>query len=137
MEPAILPGQWLLVNLGAYSRTGPRRGDLVIAESPEPNSPSRRVLKRVVGLPDESLTIEDGSLYLNGEHHPEPYLAGRPADLGRGNQSWTLGREEYFLMGDNRAHSIDSRRLGPFTRSGIVGKVWLRIWPPGGLGSIP
>ncbi len=133
MEPTVLSGQWLLVNLGAYRRSGPLRGDLVITRLPD--GKPRRLLKRVVGLPREVLTIEDGSLYLNGDHHPESYLAGRPSGLGLHHQSWTLGDEDYFLMGDNRVHSTDSRRLGPVARSAIVGKASLRLWPPGSLKS--
>ena len=62
---------------------------------------------------------------------PEPYLAGLPAAIGLEERSWRVGRDEYFVMGDNRAHSTDSRDFGPVSAEMVLSVVWLRWWPPG------
>ena len=70
-------------------------------------------VKRVVGLPDEMVSFECGLLFINGTHRPEPYLAGLPADLGTRSRSWLVDSDEFIVLGDNRAHSTDSREFGP------------------------
>lgn len=99
-----------------------------MAEMPGASGPQWSV-KRVVGLPGESLTFEDGLLFINGTHHGEPYLRGLPAYLGLGSMSFEVGDRCYFLLGDNRAHSDDSRSFGSIGDACIAGIVACRLWP--------
>lgn len=132
MRPAFEPGQRLLVSpkLGE----GPARGDAVIVR--DPRDGGARYLKRVVGLPGEQVRIEDGLLYLDGERVEEPYLGGLPALVGLGETAWTLGSDEYLVMGDDRVRSTDSREFGALGREAVMGKVWFRYWPLSAWGRI-
>ena len=96
----------------------------------DPRLPAREELKRIVGLAGEEMRFEDGLLYIDGAVLDEPYLGGLPSTLGLEGKRWKMGPDEYFLMGDNRAHSTDSREYGPVKADMLVGKVWLRYWPP-------
>ncbi len=86
-------------------------------------------IKRLVGLPGERLRFEDGLLFVDGRHHPEPYLGGLPATPGAYPQDWRVPADHLFVMGDNRVRSTDSRRLGPIPEFAIVGLVARRFWP--------
>ena len=88
------------------------------------------VLKRVVGLPGERVAFADGTLYIDGEAHAEPYLGGLPPHLGLDAMDFALGTDEYFVMGDSRTRSTDSRHYGPIKRQQIEGRVVCRIWSP-------
>ena len=118
----------MLVDAGAYKVASPRRGDLVIAR--DPRSPGPRYLKRIVGLPGEEVCMSEGTLTIDGSALPEPYLDGLPAALGLESKTWGLRDGEYFIMGDNRAHSTDSREFGPVQSRHILGKATRRVWPP-------
>ena len=125
MEPSLYDGDLLLV---APPPRALRRGRMVIIDTPRENGPRWQV-KRVVGLPGDSLAFEDGLLFINGAPHTEPYLQGLPAYLGLDSASFDIGDRHYFVMGDNRAHSVDSRSFGPIDASLIVGVVAARLWP--------
>ena len=127
MRPGFEPEHYLLVSRTAYSSSLPKRGDVVIVRGL--GGSRKGYLKRVVGLPGETVAVVDGTLIVDGEHIREPYLAGLPATLGLENREWILGIREVFIMGDNRSHSTDSRELGPVDLSLIVGKVFFRYWP--------
>ncbi len=99
-----------------------------------PGDPAAHDLKRVVGLPGESVRLADGSLYVDGAHLPEPYLGGLPASVGLECRDWSLAEDEIFALSDNRGRGTDSRHFGPVRRAAIVGKVYFRIWPVRGLG---
>ena len=128
MEPSYRHGDLLLV--GPFGSRAPARGDVVVLR--DPREPDARDLKRVVGLPGESLCIADGSLYVDGAHLPEPYLGGLPASIGVERGEWTLPSDRYFVLSDDRARGTDSRHFGPVLRAAILGKVRLRLWPPRG-----
>ena len=130
MLPSIGEGERLLVRTGAAER--PPRRCLVVYRRPE--SGSTHSLKRVVGLPGEEIRLRDGMLFVDGEHHAEPYLGGLPAAIGLGDRSWRVGPSEYFVMGDNRAHSTDSRHHGPIGAELIAGRALFRVWPLDRLG---
>lgn len=134
MAPAFQPGEYLLVNLTAYRKREPARGDVVIVAGP--GDSSKRFLKRIIGLPGEEIRLSEGLLFINGKRLHEPYLGGLPAYLGLGEFAWKLGNEDYFVMGDNRAHSTDSREFGPVSLKRIIGRAWLRVWPFGRLGTV-
>ena len=125
MEPSLHDGDLLLVTA---SRRALRRGRVVIIDAPRENGPRWQV-KRVVGLPGDSLAFKDGLLFINDAPHPEPYLQGLPAYLGLDSASFDVGDRHYFVMGDNRAHSVDGRSFGPIDASLIAGVVVARLWP--------
>ena len=127
MQPSVLQRDWLLVDARACEVASPLRGDLVIAR--DPRAPRTRYLKRVVGLPGEEVGMSEGVLTIDGSVSPEPYLHGLPASVGLESNTWRLRDGEYFVMGDNRAHSTDSREFGPVETYLIVGKVTRRVWP--------
>jgi len=125
-EPNLHNGQWVLVNKTAYwFGRNPQRGDIVIAQHPaEPGD----VIKRIIGLPGETVEVKnDGTVYINGELLEEPYLP--PNHISPISGTWPLTDEQYFVMGDNRPSSSDSRYWGPITRNKVIGKAWIIIWP--------
>ena len=134
MGPGFKSGQMLLVSRRALSGSGPSRGDVVIVR--DPRDSRKALLKRVVGLPGEDVRLRDGMLFVDGEQHAEPYLGGGPETLGLEEKSWRLGDDEYFVMGDNRSRSTDSREFGPVGRMSIRGRAWFRYWPPGAWGQV-
>jgi signal peptidase I len=87
------------------------------------------LIKRVIGLPGDSVELRDGTVRINGMLLDEPYVNGAQTFCGNYCQPFTLGPDEYFLMGDNRANSLDSRSFGPIPASQLVGRVVLRYWP--------
>lgn len=125
MEPSLYDGDLLLVR---KPRRALRRGRMVIIDTPI-ESVSRWQVKRIVGLPGDSLAFEDGLLFINGAPHPEPYLRGLPAYLGLDRISIDVGEGHYFVLGDNRSHSTDSRAYGAIEASRISGLVTGRLWP--------
>ncbi len=131
MEPSLHNGQYLIVSKISYLFGEPRRGDIVVFVSP--NGGKEDYIKRIVGLPGEHVEIRDGAVWINGYRLEEPYLHSPIPYSG----SWTLGPDEYFVLGDNRANSSDSHSWGPLPRKNIIGKAWLCYWPPQYWGLIP
>ncbi len=127
MEPALYNGQEVLINRFIYKITSPKRGD-VIAFLPNGNQNSHYYLKRIVGLPGESIQIIDGYVYINGERVPEDEY-DKMADYGIAGNEIQLGSDEYFVLGDNRNMSEDSRsgNIGAVKKDTIAGKVWFRL----------
>ena len=127
MSPAFSPGDRLLVSRfrgGSFSFV---RGDVVVVR--DGSDGERRHLKRVIGLPREIVRQSGGVLLINDQPLVEDYLGGLPAVIGLEDVTWNLGPNELFLLGDNRAHSTDSRKRGPFGLDDIEGKVRFRYWP--------
>lgn len=129
MEPNFHNNQYILVDQVTYRFSKPKRGDVVVFKWPQNIAIS--FIKRVIGTPGETIEVRDGQVYVfnddnpNGARLDESYLAaGTPNNVRR-----TLGRNEYFVMGDNRYNSSDSRTWGPVGRHLIVGKVWLVVYP--------
>ena len=108
------------------------RGDVVILVRPEPSWD--KIIKRVVGLPDESIMIDGGLLYVDDLLAYPNYIPAGPD--GKISGRWWNGPDEYFVLGDNSAHSRDSRAFGPVPGERIIGRVWLRVWPIGSLGPV-
>lgn len=127
MEPALYNGQEVLINRFIYKITSPKRGD-VIAFLPNGNQNSHYYLKRIVGLPGESMQIIDGYVYINGERLPEDEY-DKMADYGIAGNEIQLGSDEYFVLGDNRNMSEDSRsgNIGAVKKDTIAGKVWFHL----------
>jgi signal peptidase I len=132
MEASLHDGQFLIVNKLVYYLHPPGRGDVVIFHSPQ--NPRKDFIKRVVGLPGEEVQMVEGLVYVDGVPLRESYI-GSP-----GNRSWgpeVVGEFEYFVLGDNRSNSSDSRSWGMLDGDAIIGKAWVSYWPPRELGLVP
>jgi len=110
------------------------RGDVVVLRHPVWSD--RIYIKRIIGLPGEEVRLEEGRVYLDGAPLDEVYLDGPPSQRKEYDREWWTGTDEYFVMGDNRSDSQDSRAFGPVRRQRILGRVWLRCWPPRAWGPV-
>ena len=127
----------LIVEKLSYRFGDPQRFDVIVF--PPQGSPSDHYIKRIIGLPGETVQIDyDGNIYINGEILEEDYGLETIQDPGRAAEPITLGDDEYFVLGDNRNNSTDSRseRVGNVKRSTITGKAWVRIWPLSDIGFV-
>jgi signal peptidase I len=131
MEPSLHDGQFVVVNRLAYRWNELQRGDIIVFHFPP--DPSRRFIKRVIGLPGDVVSIHDGQVYANGLSLTEPYLAEEPLYHGE----WRLTPSEVFVLGDNRNNSSDSQNWGPLPVDEIIGKAILVYWPLDTLGLVP
>ena len=132
MENTLHNGDNLIVDKLSYRFHDPERFDIIVF--PFQFQDNTYYIKRIIGLPGETVQImDDGSLYINGEKLEENYGMEviKPETIGRAAEPIELGDDEYFVMGDNRNNSSDSRTdmVGNITRENIIGKAWLRIWP--------
>ncbi|MYD52285.1 MAG: signal peptidase I [Dehalococcoidia bacterium] len=127
MTPTFFEGDRLLVSRFRGRSFSFARGELVVVRDGPDDE--RWHLKRLVGLPREIVRQSEGIILINDEPLDEDYLGGLPAVIGLEDVAWNLGDNEYFLLGDNRAHSTDSRQRGPFGLDDIEGKVRFRYWP--------
>ena len=122
-------GDNLIVEKLSYRFSDPKRFDIIVFP---PTGKKEYYIKRIIGLPGETVQIdENGNIYINGELLEENYGKETIPNPGRAAQPITLGDDEYFVMGDNRNNSKDSRseEVGNVKRSQIIGRAWLRIWP--------
>lgn len=128
MSPALSNGEEVLINRFVYKLFSPKRGD-VIAFLPNGNTNSHYYLKRVIGLPGEKIQIIGGYVYINGELLEEDESYDKIADAGIAETEILLGSNEYFVLGDNRNISEDSRsgNIGPVSKSTIAGKAWFHL----------
>ena len=152
MDPTLEDGQYLLVNRLVYLRVdldrlakivpfwqaseessryairAPERGEVIVFEFPDKNAqnPRKDFVKRVIGLPGESIEMKAGTVFVNGDELDEPYLTGNDRSNARLIE---LGEGEYYVLGDNRAHSNDSRSWGAVPEANLRGKVWMVYWP--------
>ncbi len=134
MEPNFHNGQRLFINRVVYMTGKPQRGDVVVIRNPI-NSAGKDLIKRIVGLPGETITIAAGRVFINGVLIDEPYIKdflNHPEE-----RTWRLGPDEYFVLGDNRNHSNDSFDFGPIKQKIIIGRAWISYWPPQHLGLVP
>lgn len=131
MEPNFEPGQRLMVNKMAYRFGEPQRGDVIILRPPI--TTEAVFIKRVVGLPGDTVAAHDGALYVNGTRLDEPYLY-EPITYTLTER--TIREGEYFVLGDNRNIANDSHRGWTLPREDIIGKVWLTYWPLGDFGLV-
>lgn len=133
MEPSFFDHEYLIIDELSYRFTDPTRGDIVVFRYPM--DPKQYFIKRVIGLPGETVEVTENEVKVYNDQHPNglvlderPYLGdeGKPSPTRR---TLTLKTDEYFVMGDNRGSSLDSRYFGAIQRTDIVGRVWLRGWP--------
>ncbi len=127
MEPNFHTSERVIVDRLTMLLGGPSRGDVVVLDSPR--SDGDLLIKRVIGLPNENVVLREGRVYINGELLDEPYIQ-QFCGYASCNGEWLLGPDEYFVLGDNRAHSLDSHTFGPVKRSAITGIARVRYWPP-------
>ena len=138
MEPNFYDHEYLIINEISYRFSEPERGDTVVFKYPF--DPSQYFIKRIIGLPREKIKISSGKIYITSvgssqeELLEEDYLL--PAMKTLGSAELTLAEDEFYLLGDNRLASLDSRAFGPIKRSHIVGKTLLRGWPFSRLGLV-
>ena len=138
MEPGLYNGQEILINHGIYKLVSPKRGDVIVF-LPNGNQNTHYYVKRVVGLPGETVQIQNEALYINGVLAEEDGSYDKIADAGIAENEITLGSDEYFVLGDNRNSSEDSRsgNIGPVKRENITGKAWFHMASSGsGMGFI-
>jgi signal peptidase I len=124
MEPAMVPGDRILVNRMAYRYWAPARGDIVVFAYPR--DPSRTFVKRVIALEGETVELKGNQVYVNGQLVQEPYL--KPGDYPP-FEAETIPKENVFVLGDNRNQSGDSREWGVLPRNYLIGKAWLIYYP--------
>lgn len=132
MEDTFHNNEYLIVDQVTYRFEEPERGDVIIFKYPRDHS--KYFIKRIIGLPGETVVVEGSSVTIKNTDDPDGFTLDESyAELGsaRFDQTITLGEEEYFVMGDNRDHSSDSRTWGVLKKEEIVGRALLRLLPPG------
>ena len=134
MKPTLRHGHHILINAMAYSFATPSRGDIIIFQHPVSQM---HVVKRIVGTPGEHIQITGGQVFVNGQPITETNPSSRTVANSSSPSSWWCGDDQYYVLGDNRASSLDdSRNFGGIQRRSILGKVWIRVWPLTSLGFI-
>ena len=138
MHPNFPDGEYLLTDKVSYRFGEPNRGDVVVFKAPTNNG--EEFIKRIIGLPGERVSIKNGKIYINEELLEEKYLdptvyssAGNFLQEGA---TVVIPKGEYFVLGDNRSHSSDSRAWGSVEKKEITGRAWLVYWPPKSAGVV-
>ncbi len=131
MEPSFEDGEYLLIDEISYYFREPQRGEVIIFRTP--TNKAQFYIKRIIGLPGETVEIKNREIVIKNNANSsgfilseKEYLASAPS---MNEQAFILKEGEYFVMGDNRAASYDSRHWGVLPRDNIIGKAWLRAWP--------
>jgi signal peptidase I len=125
MHPTLVAGEYVLVNRLAYTRRSPQRGDVVLVRGPLEGN--KAIIKRVVGIPGDTVQLSRGVVRVNGAPLEG---ASSPEEMDSEKHGmWTLDQDEWFLLGDARDMSTDSRSFGPVPRKAIKGRAWLVYWP--------
>lgn len=129
MEPNYSPKDYLIIDELSYRFREPDRGEVIVFRAPV--GAKDFYLKRVLALPGERVKVEDEKVIVFNEDHPQGVVVEESYvfEPTPGSVSYNLTQEEYFVMGDNRDASFDSRKFGPITSNDIVGRTWLRGWP--------
>jgi len=138
MEPNFPSGEYLLTDKVSYRFREPKRGEIIVFMAPTSNSDE--FIKRIIALPGETIMIENESIYINGQLLNEPYLSYNintlPGNFLQENDAMTIPFNNYFVMGDNRPFSSDSRSWGYVPKENITGRAWFIYWPLGSIGLI-
>jgi signal peptidase I len=130
MSPTFETGEYLIVDEISYRFNDPKRGDVVIVK--KPGNTSENLIKRIMGLPGETLRYKNNVLTVINKENPDGLIISEPylTNIKTGDFEATLGNDQYFVMGDNRSVSLDSRIVGPVRRDAIIGEALLRLFPP-------
>lgn len=123
MMPNFANGELILTEKISYRFSKPRRGDIIVFRALSPNRVD--FIKRIVGLPGETVEIKDDIVLVDGRQLEEPYETQKT----EGNVSVSLGKNQYFVLGDNRRSSSDSRSFGPIDKKSLKGRAWVVYWP--------
>ncbi len=143
MISTIQVGDRLLGEKISYMAHDPQAGDVVTFSDPE--NPSTTLIKRIIATPGQTIDLKDGEVYVDGTKLDEPYTQGKPtnpierhADFLSSDITYpyTLGQDEYWMMGDNRTNSLDSRYFGPIKRQSITSRGWFIFWPLNDIGTL-
>ena len=128
MEPNFHNGNYLIVDVVSYRFGEPQRGDVIIFRYP--GNLSTFYIKRIIGIPGDTVSFSGKKIFVNGSPIEEEYLPPSIVTESPTKAEFILGPDEYFVMGDNRAASFDSRSWGPLPKKDIIGVVKFRVWPP-------
>ncbi len=133
----LLPGEDRSGERIVYPFHPPERGDIIVFNPPVRSD--KPYIKRVIGLPGETVSVQDGYVYIDGQRLNEPYIDGPVTACGAQRQCdpVTVPEGEVFVMGDNRTNSSDSRTFGPVNVDRIIGKAWITYWPTDDIGLVP
>lgn len=134
MEPNFFDKEYMLVNKISYYYSSPKRGDVIIFSYP--GEPDKKFIKRIVGIPGDKVTIQDGKVYITNKNFfgilEESYIPKEmptPTETLKTEVVKNVGPDEYFVLGDNRLNSSDSRIWGLLPKENIIGKAMMIIWP--------
>lgn len=130
MEPSFANNDYLITEKISYKIHEPSRGDIIIFRPPD--NPSVNYIKRIIGLPGDTIEVKNGSVYVNGERLVESYLTSNleTKNVKQSTTPFTVQSGEYYVMGDNREHSRDSREVGAIPKQNITSRIWFRLLPP-------
>lgn len=138
MENTFHTGEYLIVDQLSYELHAPSRGDVIVFRYPR--DPSKFFIKRVIGLPNETISIEGSTVRITNPENPNSFILDEPyikSMVNGSNLNEVLGDREYFVMGDNRDQSSDSRFWGVLTSDRIIGRAYLRLFPFSKLNYLP
>lgn len=139
MEPNFHNGEYILTDKISYRFRNPIRGDVIILKAPK--NPEIDYIKRVIGLPGERIKVEKGQVYINEVKVDERYVSDTtplfPGSFLQEGEEITVPEGEYFVMGDNRPHSSDSREFGSIAKNLVIGRAFFRYWPLTKIGAVP
>jgi signal peptidase I len=124
MQPNLHEGEYVIVDKISYLFRQPARGEIVVLK----RASEADLIKRVIGLPGETIQVSNGQIQINGQPIPEPYL--KDPRINQDTAPLTVPADRVFVMGDNRNNSSDSRSFGPVPITDIVGRAWIIYWPP-------
>jgi signal peptidase I len=131
MEPSLHAGEFVIVNKLAYRWEEPQRGDIIVFRFPL--NPDKRYIKRVIGIEGDSIEVRDGQVYLNALLLEEPYIVAAPNYANE----WQVPENKFFVLGDNRNNSNDSKNWGMLEEDLVIGKAEFIYWPIEEMGGVP
>lgn len=138
MLPTMHSGDYLITDKVSYRLKIPEHGDIIVLKNPRDES--QDFIKRIMAIPGDTIKVEEGKVFINGGAISEPYLPDgiqtrSGAFLSEGS-TIKVGSNQYFVLGDNRNHSSDSREWGPVTKEEIIGRAFFQYWPPQNIGML-
>ena len=138
MEPNFPNSEYLLTDKVTYRFGEPKRGDVIVFKAP--TGEGEEFIKRIIGLPGDRIAVRNGKVLLNDKELKEEYIPEISPTYGGNflaeNESFTIPEGNFFVLGDNRPHSSDSRSWGTITKDKITGRAWLVYWPPKNAGLV-
>jgi signal peptidase I len=137
MEPTFNTGDYLIIDQLSYRFEEPKRGEVIIFRYPK--DPNKYFIKRIIGLPGETVVLDGNTITIKNKLNPEGFQLDQSYISYASNESLThkLGKDQYFVMGDNRPASSDSRVWGPLPTENIVGRAFVRLFPPSVISLLP